>query len=208
MNRRRSLLSVKKQERWTHSEEWTAESGVAFSQSPFKANFEKEIKYDEQHNLILDVSGTANKQITPSLAIGAPKKTMWECVVNIQTPSEVNGFKITLYPSNAGVQIYIIKSDINGYASVMYDDGITNEQEHNLANGVFIKDIVLNSWNTFKMIATPISLGKSHNEIYINGLKVYETENASKHYANMNRVMWQNAGYGLLRSIKYAYLEA
>ena len=207
MNRRRSLLTPK-EELWTYEAEWNTESEkklhIVFISSL--------TEYDSDNNVIIDIQNTGNAQITPRQKTPAPYKAMWKADINITEPAEINGWKMTLNLYNEfATQIYVIKSTTDGYASIMYDDGIKDGDAHNLENGVFVKDIPINAFAKLKIIATrvaPVPTLSYRYEIYVNDEKVYDTQNNSSHYSTLSRCRCQYQGKSLLKSLKYAYLEA
>lgn len=204
--RRRSLLFPLK-EKWTYEAEWNTES-----EKKLHIIFMSGLTtYDSNNNIVIDVQDTGNYQITARQTKQKPKKAMWEASINIVEPAETNGWKMTLNLYNAlRTQIYVIKSVTDGYASVMYDDGIKDGDAHNLENGVFIKDIPINTFTDLKITATAIRPSPNLAylyEVYINGQKVFETQNNSIHYASTTRCMFQYQGKALLKSLRYAYLE-
>lgn len=199
MNRRRSLLSNR--ENWTETVEWKNTTGYTLNQSGFSAAN----SYDDENNFIFNVSGTNNMQIKPTVPSGTQEAMAWECDIRIDTPAEVNGFKMTLRMNNVGTQFYVIKSLTDGYASVLYDDNISNNEEHNLENGVLIKDIPLGEWTKLRIEAREENEGRI-NKVYINRQLVFSTANQSNHYIDQIRTMWQYEGYGLMRYLKFQYL--
>ena len=206
MLRRRSLLIPAKEE-WTYEAEWNTKSEkrlqIIFI-SPLNT-------YDSDDNVVIDVQDTGNYQIAPRQGTSLPYKAMWEANINIIEPAETNGWKMTLNLYNAlRTQIYVIKSATDGYASVMYDDGIKDGDAHNLENGVFVKDIPINTFVNLKIMAIKVSPSPNTSyryEVYVNDEKVFQTQNNSIHYASTTRCMFQYQGKALLKSLKYAYLE-
>lgn len=203
MSRRRSLLVTDK-EKWTYEAEWNTESDKRL-QIIFNTSLNS---YDSNNNLIFDVQGTGNFQITPRQKTNNNIRAMWECDINIIEPAEINGWKMTINLYGLlRTQIYVIKSATEGFASVMYDDGIKDSEAHNLENGILIKDIPINTFNHLKIVATRINSYNALFEIFINDKKEYETGNVSSHYATETRCMFQYQGKALLQSLKYAYQE-
>ena len=203
MNRRRSLIS--NGETWTETIEWKNSSGTTLGQSGFSASTSAS-DYDAENNYIFDVSGTSNIQIRVTNPSGTIEAMAWECDIRIDTPADINGFKMTLRMNSIGTQIYVIKSSTDGYASVLYDDNIADNEEHNLENGVLIKDIKLGEWTKLRIEARGTGQNRI-NKVFINQQLVFSTANSSNHYVDVVRTMWQYEGYGLMRYLKFQYLS-
>lgn len=202
MDRRRSLISNR--QIWTETVEWKSTTRMKLEQSGFPVDFPLS-RYDAENHFIFSVSGNGNLQIPVNFPDGERNAVAWECDIRIDTPAEINGFKMTLRMNNIGAQLYVIKSLTDGYASILYDDNIPNSGSHDLQSGILIKDIKLGEWTRLRIEARGKGQDRT-NQVFINQQLAFSTTNASTRWANINRVMWQSEGNGLLRYLKFQYL--